>query len=297
MLKYLIVTASILGAGPALADPKFEYGKAEEVKDVKGTEWNASAEAGVVFTTGNSETITATGGLKAARKEGNNKLSIEASAAYAKSGIRVLDDQNGNMLIDNEGEIRSVRTITAETFAGKLRYDRFLTTFNSLFIAALASRDVPAGRNRVLGAQLGYSRQLYKSDKAEAVGEFGADYSNEDLASGEPVSIISARAFVGYKAEMTAGTTFETSLEGLTNLNEETLPTGADGRIGRDTRVNFKASISAKIGKNLAFQSSMEARYDHRPGPLPVAGLAPGFVPEATRMDTIMKASFIYTIF
>lgn len=294
----LVATALVAAGGvSASADPKFEFGKVDEVKKVKGTEYNAQAEAGVVFTTGNSETTTITAGLKAARKQGDNKLSLEGSLTYARTGLRVLNDINGNGLVDDESEITSVRTTTAENWSGKIRYDRFLTAFNSLFVAALINRDVPAGRELVLGAQIGYSRQLFKSKSSEAVAELGADYSNEDLVTGPAIDILSARAFLGYKAEMTEGTTFETSIEGLTNLNEETLLTNPDGGPGKDTRVNFKASVSAKIGHNLAFQTSIEAKYDHRPGPLGVKNLAMGFVPEATRLDTIMKASLIYTIF
>jgi len=41
--------------------------------------------------------------------------------------------------------------------------------------------------------------------------------------------------------------------------------------------------------------STRRAKYDNRPGPLGVKNLAPGFVPEASSLDTIMKASLIYT--
>ncbi|MBA3457209.1 MAG: DUF481 domain-containing protein [Deltaproteobacteria bacterium] len=301
MLAKTLALTFCLGAvgGAALADPKFEYGKAAEVEKVKGTEYNASAEAGIVFTTGNSETITATAGIKAARKTGLNKIAFDGTLTYAKSAVRVLEDNNGNGLVDNDSEITSVETTTANTLAAKLRYDRFLTKYNSLFIAALAARDVPAGKDLVLGAQAGYSRQLFKSKTAEAVAELGYDYSHEDLVTGPSNSIHSLRAFLGYKAEMTEGTTFETSLEGLTNLNEEEHATrmGEPATIGEDTRLNFKASVSSKIGKNLSFQTSLEVKYDQRPGPLGIKNLAPGFVPEASKMDTIMKASLIYTIF
>lgn len=305
MLKTFLAATPLLlllGGGIAVADPKFEYGKAEEVEKVKNTEWNASAEAGVVFTTGNSETTTATAGFKASRKTGYNKLAIEGSAAYARAGIRVIDDLNGNGMIDNDSEIRAQKTLTAEALAGKIRYDRFLTKHNSLFAAVLGARDLPAGKEAVIGAQLGYSRQLYKSKNAETVAEIGYDYSREDLVIGDAVSIHSARGFVGHKAELTEGTTFETSGELLTNLNKETLvtaPSGDDsyGKAFRDTRFNFKAAISAKIGKNLAVQTSVEARYDHRPAPLNIPNLAPTFVPESSKLDTIMKASLIYTIF
>jgi hypothetical protein len=289
-----VVAGSMAYAQPA---PKFEFGKSEEVEKVKDVEWAAQAEAGIVFTTGNAETTTATAGFKASRKTGQNKLSLEGSLTYAKSGIRVLEDNNANGMIDDDSEITTVDTTTAETYAAKARYDRFLTKFNSLFVAALASRDKPAGKEKVLGAQVGYSRQLYKTKTAEAVAEIGYDFSREDLTAGDSLSIHSLRAFAGYKADMTEGTTLTASLEVLTNLNEETLPTGKDGGIGKDTRVNTQVGISSKIGKSLAVQTSIEAHYDHRPGPLPIANLAMGFVPEASNLDTVMKASLIYTFF
>jgi putative salt-induced outer membrane protein len=300
MLK-LGVVAALLCASTSIAfadDPKFQYGKAEEVAKVKGTEYEASAEAGIVFTTGNSETTTITAGAKASRKTGKNKLSAEGSITYARSGIRVIDDLNGNGMIDNTDEITTETSTTAESLAIKVRYDRFLTEFNSLFVAALVSRDLPAGKENVIGAQAGYSRRLYKSEKSEAVGEFGYDFSREDLITGDPVEIHSARAFVGFKAEMTEGATFETSGEVLTNLNHEDLATRADGAdLGEDTRVNFRASVSAKVSKRMSVQTSIEAKYDNRPAPASIKGLAMGFVPEASKLDTMMKASLIYSFF
>lgn len=294
-MRPLIVIAILAAASPAAAQ-KFEYGKYDDVKDVKEVEWNATAEAGLVFTTGNSESMTATGGIKASRKTGKNKLTVEGSAAYAKSSVWVLFDRNDNGMIDNDSELMSAETLTAETLAGKLRYDRFLTELNSVFIAALASRDIPAGKELVFGGQIGYSRSLYKSAKALTVGEFGYDYSREDLvAPGDPLSIHSLRAFIGHKAAMTEGADLDASIELLTNMNTLDLPTGKDGGPLQDTRVNTKVAISAKIGKNLAFQTSLEAKYDHRPSPLGVKNLAMGFTPESSSLDTIMKASFIYT--
>jgi hypothetical protein len=300
MLRLSITTALLCAAATAAfaQNPKFEFGKAEEVAKVKGTEYTASAEAGVVFTTGNSETTTITAGAKASRKTGNNKVSAEGNVTYARSAVRVGEDMNANGTIDDASEIVTESSTTAEQLAIKVRYDRFLTEFNSLFVAALASRDLPAGKEAVYGGQLGYSRQLYKSKTAEAVGEFGYDYSHEDLVAGDAVEIHSARAFVGYKAEMTEGATFDTSIEALTNLNHETLPTRTEGAdLGQDTRINFKASVSAKVSERLSVQTSIEAKYDNRPAPASIKGLAPTFVPEASKLDTLMKASLIYTFF
>jgi hypothetical protein len=285
----------VVCARPAFAgDPKFEFGKKDDLKDVKEVEWAATAEAGLVITTGNSETRNVTAAVKASRKDGDNKLSIEGSVAYVRATIRQLNDMNGNGLIDDPSEIQSVTTTTAETLAGKLRYDRFLTEFNSLFVAALAARDVPAGKESVFGGQLGYSRRLYKSKEIEAVGELGYDFSRENLVVGSPVAIHSVRLFAGYKQTLTEGTALDTSVELLTNVNKETLPTGKDGSAFKDTRVNAKFAVLSKLGKALSVQTAVELHYDNRPGPLAIKNLAMGFVPEAEALDTIVKASLIY---
>jgi hypothetical protein len=295
MRRIVFAFVLVVCAQPAFADdPKFVFGKKDDLKDVKAVEWSATAEAGLVVTTGNSETRTITAGLKASRKDGDNKLSIEGSAAYARATVRQLNDMNGNGMIDDPSEIQSVTSTTAETFAGKLRYDRFLTEFDSLFVAALAARDLPAGKESVFGGQLGYSRRLYKSKEIEAVGELGYDFSRENLVVGEPIAIHSARLFVGYKHTLTEGTSLDTSVELLTNLNHETLPTGKDGSAFKDTRVNAKFAVVSKLAKNLSVQTAVEIHYDNRPGPLAIKNLAMGFVPEAEALDTIVKASLIY---
>lgn len=300
-MRRFLIGMILLSGGLSAADPKFEYGKHDEVKDVKDVEWTAAAEAGAVLTTGNSELTTATGGLHVSRKTGANRIMFDGTAAYAKSGLRVLLDQNGNGLIDNSNEIVTVSTITAETLYSKLRYDRFLTEFNSLYIDALASRDTPAGIESVLGGQVGYSRRIYKSATAESVAEVGYDFSRQDPVNGPSISIHSGRAFIGHKAVMTEGATLDAAVELLTNLNREHLTTTDDqGRVVdggplKDTRVNAKLAITAKIGFNLAVQMSMEVHYDNRPSALPIKNLAPDFQPEASKLDTIMKASFIYT--
>jgi hypothetical protein len=305
MHTFVVVLA--IAIAPALAfaqpkDPKFEYGKAAEVEKVKTVEWDALAEAGMVFTTGNSKTTTVVGGFKAARKTGGNKLALEGSLTYAKSSVRVLAEGTDPADVTRD-DILTVDSTTAETVFGKVRYDRFLTKHNSLFVAALGARDLPAGKELVFGGQVGYSRQLYKSKTDEAVAELGYDYSRENLVSGDPVSIHSVRGFLGYKALMTTGTTLDTSIEGLTNVNKETLVTRVEKvTFGEDTRINVRAAVSAKIGRNLAIQTSFEGKYDNRPAPLVIGGkplmtnmMAPAF--EASSFDTVLKVSLIYAFF
>ena len=291
--------ASVASAQPK--DPKFEYGKADDVKEVKDVEWDAVAEAGIVFTTGNSKTTTVAAGFKASRKTGKNKLAFEGSLTYAKSTVRTLAMGIDPAMPITRDDIISTSTTTAETLATKARYDRFLTEHNSLFIAALASRDLPAGKESVLGGHVGYSRQLFKNEVSEALAEVGYDYSRENLVTGPSVSIHSARGFVGYKANLSTGTTLDSAAEILTNLNKEDLVT-RDAKFGEDTRINVRAAVSAKIGRNLAIQTSFEGKYDNRPAPLvfggkPVMLIGESGALEASSFDTIFKVSLIYAFF
>ena len=92
---WFVTTALTLAIAPTVAAaqpaPTFSFGKADELEEVKKTERTATAEAGLVMTTGNARTTTVTGGVKAARKQQKNKFSVDASATFARASgtIRV----------------------------------------------------------------------------------------------------------------------------------------------------------------------------------------------------------------
>lgn len=290
---------SLVAASSAFAqEPAFQYGKAEEVKEVKGVEWVATSEFGLVMTTGNSETTTVTGAAKASRKAGNNKLSLELFGTYAQSGVRQFVDGDGDGKLSSLNEVTTLTTVSARNLTGKARYDRYLTANNSLYVSAIGYTDKPAGKQFVGSGQVGYSRQMYKTEKHEAVAELGYDYSYTDFVTGKSVSIHSARAFLGYKGAMAEGTSFDASLEVLPNLVKVELPTGPADPL-EDTRANAKASITSKLTKSLSINTGLEFRYDPRPAPLTLANvtLADGFVPESSKLDSVLKASLIYSFF
>lgn len=280
--------------------PKFEYGKADDVKDVKGTEWDATAEAGVVLTSGNSRVTTITGSFKATRKQAKNKLSAEAAGAFARTANLVANDIDGDMLLQSD-EVRREDKDSAKNYAAKLRYDRFLTEKNSLFVAALMGADPLAGKEITGGGQLGYSRLLYLSDKHELAGEFGYDFSYEQFATDDPtatqsISVHSARAFTGYKGKLSETTTVEGSVEILANVAGQTI-NGREIGVLEDFRTNLASSIAAKLSRSVAMSFSFGAKFDNVPAPLAISGfmLDPDDPPEASKMDTVLKASLIVT--
>ncbi len=288
-----IIATILLGASTAGAQ-QFKYG--EKGDQVKGVEWKASAQAGLIMTTGNSKTTTFSSGAKASRKQGFNKFQLEGGAALAKSALYVIDDQNGNGIIDNEAEIARETQTTTEAWLLKARYDRFLTDNNSLFVTGIASADEPAGKEFVGGGQVGYARQLYNSKNHTVSAEVGYDFSYEDLVVGDASSIHSLRGFVGYDGKLSPDTGVGASVEGLFNLN--TLDSAQGEEIGffEDARVNTKLAITTKMYENINFQFSFEAKFDNAPAPLPQfgPGFANGFVPLADELDTKTSASLIY---
>ncbi len=92
----------LAAASTASAQPKFEYGKQEEVK---GVEWKASAQLNFILSTGNAQVTTLGASGNVSRKEGNNKVLLEANGAYARSRIRTATDLNASGNIDSNAEL------------------------------------------------------------------------------------------------------------------------------------------------------------------------------------------------
>jgi Protein of unknown function, DUF481 len=297
----LAALAALVGvaalAAPARAeDPKFTYGKKDDVKDVKKPTWAAKAEAGLVATTGNSKTTTITGSASAMRKAGNNKVEGHLVGTYARATTRIATDANGDGAI-GAGELISATATSAKNLAGDVRYDRFLTDLNSLYATAKGLVDEPAGKTFQGGGQVGYSRSLFKNEHHQILGEVGYDVSYLDLAAGSSTTIHSARAFVGYKGTIHKDTSVEASLEGLWNLNTITIGPRDAGAF-KDTRLNGLVGLTTNLSSKVSVNVSFGARFDNVPAPLAKIGplpFAPGFVPLADKLDTTTKASLIVT--
>ena len=295
-------------------DPKFEYGKAEEVKDVKAVQWNASAQAGFILTSGNSRTSTLSFGATASRKAGDNKFSLDGMASYGQSDIKIAVDSNGDNKV-GENEIVTQSTVTTNAWLVKARYDRFLTEKNSLFVTARLGGDAVAGKTVIAGAQIGYSRLLLKTGMHELAGEVGYDFSYESYEADnvESLSIHSARLFVGYTGTLTADTQLTAAAELLTNVSDEdTAPndTNGDGNVGDETelgvdrfadnRLTAKVALTTKITSDISFRFGFTAKLDTAPAPLPnIAGsdgYEMGFQPIAEELDTITEAQLIINL-
>jgi hypothetical protein len=301
----------------AQAEPKFTFAKPEEAKpqpQAPAVEWKAQAKGGVNLTSGNSQTTNVTAGVIASRKEGNNKLGFEGGAAYGRSNINVATVDT-TMMPPVITSLNRQEVTTTNNWFSKARYDRFFTLNNSGYVSGQAAADKIAGKTFAGGGQIGYSRQIVKTANNTLVGEIGYDFSYESyvqqpMKTIDPVSIHSARLFVGETAKITSSMGATASVEAFFNLNKETKALNVDPphdpgvAAFHDTRVIGKLGISTNLFKSLSAALSFSIRYDQNPAPLPVPPVAPpgavftaGLQPFAETIDTASEVTLIYTFF
>jgi hypothetical protein len=303
-LSLLLVARTAAAQG----NPKFEYGKAEEVKAV---EWKAQAKGGGLLTRGNSETINGNLGLSVSRKEGFNKVAFEAGVAYGRSRVITATP---DPVTANQTNVDAQTVTTTNNWITRGRYDRFFTPNNAAYALGQVGGDRIAGKSLTTGGQIGYSRQLFKNDMHLVVAELGYDFSYERYVQPpdrtlSPVQIHSARAFVGETFKLSEVTGLTASVEALFNLNKEgsalnvkTNTPGVDPF--KDTRVNARAGLTTTLYKSLSVGLGFLLKYDQNPAPRPLPKgipmgsmivFGPGLGPFADEVDIQAEATLIYT--
>lgn len=299
MMKPLTVAIALSAAvaQAQVVDPKFEFAAKE---DVDAVEWKAQSKAGFILATGNASSLSAAAGLNISRKASENRFGLEGNLAYVRSTLFLAVDANASGFIESE-EIQPLVQTTSQSWLLKARYDRFFAEKNSIFVTARAASDVPAGKELLGGAQLGYNRRLYKTESSETSVEAGYDFQYEEYVVTEAaVSIHSARVALQHSTKVGEANLFTVDLEGLANLNEETVPNPSGAATVpplRDFRVNASANLTTNLSDRVGFGFTFKLRYDNVPAPRPPFAIpyAPGFVPFAERLDTVTEASLIVT--
>jgi hypothetical protein len=297
-LRLAAAAALCLGVGgihaAAADDPAFSFAAPAKPAEVT---WSANAQAGVSITSGNAFGLGFSGSGALARQAGSNRFSAEVSGSFARTRVEIAVDSDGVQGI-GPGEVRSVVQTTAAAWAAKLRYDRFFGARHSLYLAASAAGDEPAGKRFLGGGQLGYSRELVRSAAHSLVVEAGYDLSYQDyVASTASVTVHSARLFAAYQWSPSPGATASLGAELLTNVAGEDTPTGHVSPF-RDDRIAGRGELSLKLNDRGRLAMRVNAKYDSHPAPKPPpAGTswAPGYVPLADRLDTRTELLVVYS--
>jgi hypothetical protein len=301
VLMALVATVAasvlLLPAVTRAEDPKFAYGKAGEI--TKLPPWAASIQAGFGMTTGNAQSLNLTGaGMVSHRFTPNDLLAFDASVAFQRSTVQTATDVNQDGEISPD-EVQSITQSVSEAWATKLRYDHFFG-LNAVYGLVFAGGDIPAGKQFVGGAQVGYSRALYKTATSELVGELGFDYTYQRYVVGDPnsINIAAIRAYLGYLGNPTPDLSYSASIEYLGNLNSENTPTGQVGAFG-DNRAAGKLAVTWKIFGDGSMGFRFRALYDSAPAPKPPpAGFAwaAGYQPLANPWDTFTELVLVYKL-
>jgi hypothetical protein len=294
--------ASAPAAEPVVTAPQ----PTPEVPPPPPAEWKAQSKGGLLITSGNAQSKNFTFGMNASRKEGNNKLALEGGLAYGTTNA---------LIVRQDSSVDREQIVSTNNWAAKGRYDRFITDNNIAFASGQGAADKIAGKTFFGGGQLGYSRQLVKDQWNIVVAELGYDFSYERYVQPadkvlDPVSIHSARVFVGETLSLTKETGVTASVEALFNLNKEGKAINVkDNTAGvdafKDTRVNAKVGLTTNLWSSLSFGFSFTLKYDQNPSQRPVPKTAPaGFAFQygdnlyfADKTDTYTEATLIYTFF
>jgi enamine deaminase RidA (YjgF/YER057c/UK114 family) len=274
-------------------------------------EWKSQVKGGVVVTSGNSQTKGGTANANVSRKAGNNRFTLDGGFAYGQSSIVTPVFDNVAAPTAVVGLSRTTITST-NNWVTRGRYDRFFTLNNSAYVSGQAAADKVAGKTFYGGGQIGYSRQLVKNEVHALLAEIGYDLSYESYVQQpgktiDPVTIHSARLFVGEVAKLTDTMGASLSFEALFNLNSEpkalnvsTKMPGVDAF--RDTRLVGKLGFTTTLVKRLSIGFGFSMKYDQNPAALPLptgtppnVPYAPGVVPFAEKLDTQLEMNLIYT--
>ncbi|HET8725826.1 MAG TPA: DUF481 domain-containing protein [Anaeromyxobacteraceae bacterium] len=296
-LAGLLLAALLVPHASRADDPKFNFGKEEDLK--KLPPWSASITAGFGLTTGNAQSLNLTGGGNVAyRFDGVNLLTLDGNVALQRSTIETATDLDGNGVI-GPGEVQSITQSVSEAWGVRLRYDRFFG-FNSIYAFGFAGGDVPAGKQFVGGGQVGYSRALWKTATSELVGEAGLDYTFQRYVVGDPntLNIAALRFFLGYLGTPNPDLQYNASVEYLGNLNTLDSPTGKLNAFA-DNRLVGRLGVTWKIFGDGSLGFRFRALYDSAPAPKPPpAGFAwaPGYQPLAKEWDTFTELVLVYKL-
>lgn len=265
--------AATKGKSDVVTDTKVETAAKKDPKDKDATEW--SVQGGLLATSGNTQSLAVTGGTAFRLRKKDDQLSAAAAVNYARASTPAKGDKPATPV-----------DTTVENYQAKVRYDRFISGSFVGFLGVQGRRDRFAGLDLRLQIDPGVGYYFIDTKPIVFWAELGYDFMHDirrddALVPGKDgkiptktESVHSARAFVGYKNKINAGTAISLALEYLQGLSN----TDA-------YRFNGEMIVSAKLTKTFSLATSFAFRYDH------------AALPGKEKLDTVTAASLVYSIF
>lgn len=305
-----VVLVSLLAPVAAHADdPKFTY--TEKPKDdAKPSGWKAEVKGGLLFLTGNSQSLSVNAAAKASYDAVWQKYSFFGDYTYSRATTLAAPTTTVTSL----DQLQRIDGLSARLWDLGARFDQFLIHNNaqwetSLYVLAVLGSDYSAGKKLTGDAQLGASTLLIKTGEHTVKGEAGFDFAFVDPYQALPGQgtyfIFSLRVALGYVWQISKTTQFTAGVEWLTNFNQENAAydsiTSPDSvPVFADNRINAKLGLTTQIYDALSLGVSFVLRYDSAPSlstfvnPPPAGG---GPTPSlfVYKTDTITTVQLIYS--
>jgi putative salt-induced outer membrane protein YdiY len=297
--------------GPAVAradDPKFVYTDKPK-DDAKPAGWKAEVKAGLLYLTGNSQSLSVAAAARVSYDAVWQKYSFLGDYTYSRATTLAAPTQTVTSL----NQLTTVNALAARLWDLGFRFDQFLIHNNaqwetSVYALVGLGSDYAAGKKLTGDAQLGASTLLMKTGEHTLKGEAGFDFAfvepYQTLPGQGTYFIASLRLALGYVWQISKTTQFNVGVEWLSNLNAEdaaydsvtspdTVPVFADNRI------NAKVGLTMQVWDALSLGVTFVVRYDSAPSlstirnvPPPGGGPTPPLF--AYKTDTITTLQLIY---
>jgi putative salt-induced outer membrane protein YdiY len=307
-----LLAAAALALTPwaASADPQFTY--TEKPKDdAKPPGWKAEIKGGLLYLTGNSQSLSVNAAARASYDAVWQKYSFLGDYTFS----RATTFGTPTTTVTSLNQVPTVDGLSARLWDLGARFDQFLIHNNaqwetSLYVLALLGSDYAAGKKLTGDAQLGASTFLVKTGPHTLKGEGGFDFGFVDPYKALPGQgtyfVVSLRLALGYTWQISKTTQFTAGVEWLTNLNAEdaaydSISSPDTVPVFDDNRINGKLGLTTQIYDALSLGVSFVVRYDSAPSlstvvnpPPPGGGAAPPLFVYKT--DTITTIQLIYAI-
>lgn len=268
---------------PAVAqDDLAEFSSADQSTEaVEEADTDLSAELGGAFVSGNAVYYSLNASLAFAHRWTMNKLALTGGANYSSGKI---DGDGDGVLSDAERDLANQEL--ARKFFGDLRYDRYLTDRDALYVWVGALHDPYAGYSARIHEQVGYARTLVDSDTTRLGAEVGVDWAEEFFTEAQAEgtdfletndtyeNVLAGRLGVSFSHAFNDSVSFSDTAETYVNVVSPA-----------DTRVLNTASLTSKLSDRFSLKVSNQLTFDN----VPVEGFR--------KVDQTTMATFVASIF
>jgi len=237
-------------------DPEF-VGTDDPTQKFEDPEGDLSAELGGAFASGNVQYLTVNGLVTGGYRWDRNKLQGKLGANIGQAIQEIPDEAGETDGILDEDERAVGMTPNSKRLDSELRYDRFLSAKDSLYVLGGAFIDPFAGYDLRSHEQLGYSRILVESETTHLVTELGADYAQEfyvEDVDPATANIFAARLLIGFQHQFNESVSFSETVEVYENVFDLA-----------DLRVLNEAAITSKLSDKFSVKLSNQLIFDNVP--------------------------------